>query len=235
MNVKEINFKLKLVFHILISLIGFISVVLHIIYSPDPLVSITKLTIHANLIVFITFLLSSLAILSKKSGIPFLDFLKNCSLIYMCVVIFTYHFLLARGGEYDGIRVITNFTLHYLIPILVFINWTLFEIKKKYSLKFIIYWMFYPLLYTLVSLLRGLIDGFYPYFFLNPNEQIPVGVGSYSNVALFITAFLFVYIILGLLLISLNRIFLYLSNKRNTYLKHDAGKANVLGIKTKDI
>ena len=235
MMVKETNLKLKLVFQIFISLIAFISVVLHIIYSPDPLVSTTKLTIQANLIVFITFLLSSFAFLSKRNGIPFLDFLKNCSVIYMCVVFLTYHFLLASGGEYDGIRVITNFTLHYFIPILVFINWTFFEVKKKYSLKFIFYWMFYPILYTIVSCLRGLIDGFYPYFFLNPNGQIPVGVGSYSKVALFITAFLFVYIVLGFLLIYLNRIFLYFTNKRGTYSKHDPSNTTILGIKTKDI
>lgn len=146
----------------------------------------------------------------------------------MFVVILTYHFLLASGGEYVGIRIITNFTLHYLIPILVFINWIVFEIKKKYSLKFIFYWMFYPLLYTAVSLLRGLFDGFYPYFFLNPNGEIPVGVGSYSNVALFITAFLFVYLTLGFLLISLNRIILYCNNKSNIYSKHDVSKTNVL-------
>lgn len=201
--------KFKLVFHIFISLISFISVVLHLVYSPAPLISMTKLTIHANLIVFLTFLLSTINILSKKNESTILEFLKNCSIIYMLVVILTYHFLLARGGEYEGVRIITNFTLHYFIPILVFINWIFFESKKKYSIKFIFYWMFYPLLYTVVSILRGLIDGFYPYFFLNPNGEIPVGVGSYVNVTLFIIAFLLVYMILGYLLILLNRVFLY--------------------------
>ncbi|GAA0323479.1 hypothetical protein GCM10008931_13740 [Oceanobacillus oncorhynchi subsp. oncorhynchi] len=57
------------------------------------------------------------------------------------------------------------------------------------------------------------MDGFYPYFFLNPNGEIPAGVGSYSNVAGFIAAFLFVYIILGFLLIVSNRIFLYIGHK----------------------
>ncbi|WP_379546282.1 hypothetical protein [Oceanobacillus sojae] len=51
-----------------------------------------------------------------------MDFFKNTSVIYMFVVISTYHFLLASGGEYTGIRVITNFTLLYFIPIAVFIN-----------------------------------------------------------------------------------------------------------------
>lgn len=153
---KKMMLKLKLVFHILITLISFVSVILHIFYSPTPLISTTKFTIHSNLIVSITFLFSSLAIIWRKKQIPFLDFLKNCSIIFMSVTILTYHFLLSNGGEYAGIRIITNFTLHYLIPILIYINWIVFEIKKKYSYKFIFYWMIYPVLYTVVSLLRGL-------------------------------------------------------------------------------
>lgn len=168
----------------------------------------TKFTIQSNLIVSVTFLLSVFATISRKSSSPVLEFLKNCSVIYMFIVIATYHFLLASGGEYAGIRILTNFTLHYLLPIFIFTNWIVFETKKKYSYKHIFYWMVFPLLYSVVSLLRGLIDGFYPYFFLNPHGEIPVGVGSYSNVALFITAYLFIYVILGFLLILLNKIFL---------------------------
>ena len=130
----------------------------------------------------------------------------------MFIVITTYHFLLASGGEYVGTRIITNFTLHYLLPIFVFMNWIVFERKKKYSFKHILYWMAFPLLYCVVSLLRGLIDGFYPYFFLNPSGEIPVGVGSYANVALFVIAYLCVYVILGFLLILLNRIISSLQN-----------------------
>lgn len=109
-------------------------------------------------------------------------------------------------------RIITNFTLHYLLPILVFLNWIVFEVKKTYSYTHIFYWMIYPLLYSVVSLLQGLVDGFYPYFFFNPMGEIPVGVGSYTNVALFIVAYLFVYVILGFLLILLNRLVLNFDN-----------------------
>ncbi len=42
-------------------------------------------------------------------------------------------------------------------------------------------WMSYPLLYMLVSLLRGSLTGFYPYWFLNPNDPYPQGVGSVSG------------------------------------------------------
>ncbi|WP_188737932.1 Pr6Pr family membrane protein [Oceanobacillus neutriphilus] len=211
------RFKLKLALHLLITVTGFISVILHVLYSPDPLVSLTKFTFQTNLMVSITFLCSSHAILFRKKQTKFLDFFKNASVIYMFVCIFTYHFLLASGGEYIGIRVITNFTLHYFIPIAVFINWLLFEPNKKYSYKFIFYWMIYPVLYCIISIVRGMFDGFYPYFFLNPNGEIPSGVGSYSNVAFFIAVFLFVYIILGFLLIILNRIFMREDNRKDVF------------------
>ncbi|GGA86864.1 Pr6Pr family membrane protein [Ornithinibacillus halotolerans] len=206
--------RLKLGFHISIFIIGFISVILHILFSPDPLVSTTKFTIHSNLIVSFTFLFSGIVLMQGKNEGTMLEFFKNCSLIYMAVNLLTYHFLLTSGGEYAGVHVITNFTVHYLIPCMVFINWLLFEVKKKYHYRYIFYWVFYPLLYTIVSSIRGLIDGFYPYFFLNPNGQIPVGVGSYTNVFLFMVAFLFVFVILGFLLIMGNRLVLLINNKR---------------------
>ncbi|WP_445667720.1 Pr6Pr family membrane protein [Oceanobacillus sp. FSL W8-0428] len=69
--------------------------------------------------------------------------------------IFTYHFLLASGGQYAGIWVITNFTLHYFIPLAVVINWFLFESKKMCSYKCIFYWVVYPVLYCIISIVRG--------------------------------------------------------------------------------
>src|SRR5690625_6630521 len=101
-----------------------------------------------------------------------LDISKNAALIYMIVVLTTYHFVLSSGGEYSGTRVITNFTLHYLIPILVLLNWILFEKKKWYSYKSIFHILYFPILYGVISLIRGIIDGFYPYFFFNPHDQL---------------------------------------------------------------
>ncbi|WP_194287336.1 Pr6Pr family membrane protein [Gracilibacillus oryzae] len=144
----------------------------------------------------------------------------------MAICFLTYHFLLSSGGEYAGVRVITNFTLHYLILVFVFINWIIFEVKKSYTCKFIFLWMIYPILYCVISCLRGLFDGYYPYFFFNPNGEIPAGVGSYTNVALFIAAFLIVYLILSSLLILLNRLFLH--KKMNSSSEHDVRDTKLL-------
>ncbi|MDQ0231640.1 Pr6Pr family membrane protein [Metabacillus malikii] len=216
--------KMKTIFHLFIFLIGFISVILHIIYSPNPLASTTKFTIHANLIVSFSFLISFITSFSKKDEFPFLDFLKNCSIIYMSVGILTYHFLLASGGEYSGVRIITNYTLHYLIPMLTFFNWIVFETKKRYKYISILTWIIYPVLYCFVSLLRGAFDGFYPYFFLNPNGKLPVGVGNYGNVTLFIISFTVVFIMLGLILVTLNRLYLYFKNKYYIHLNQDKNR-----------
>lgn len=189
----------------IIAVVGIISVPLHIIYSPDPSVSITKFTIHSNIIVTIIFAISTFYLLSNKKEKHMLDISKNAALIYMIVVLTTYHFVLSSGGEYSGTRVITNFTLHYLIPILVLLNWILFEKKKWYSYKSIFHILYFPILYGVISLIRGIIDGFYPYFFFNPHDQLPDGVGSYTIVALVIIGFTIIYCILGYLLIFINR------------------------------
>ena len=205
---KRKTFIHKVLFHSLIAVIGLISVPLHIIFSPDPSVSMTKFTIHSNVIVTIIFTISLFVLFVKKKENHMMDLCKNAALIYMIVVLSTYHFILSSGGEYAGIRTITNFTLHYLIPILVLLNWIFFEEKKWYRYKIIFYWLAFPILYGAISLIRGMYDGFYPYFFLNPNGHFPDGVGSYANVALIIVGFTLVYCMLGFLLILINRVIL---------------------------
>ncbi|GIN73310.1 hypothetical protein J14TS2_37850 [Bacillus sp. J14TS2] len=204
----------KFLFHMLIAVIGLISVPLHILLSPEPSISITKFTIHSNIIVTITFTISTFALLVRKQESRVLNFCKNAALIYMMVVLSTYHFILSSGGEYTGIRVMTNFTLHYLIPLFVLLNWLIFEEKKWYSYKSIVLWLIFPILYGAISLIRGMYDGFYPYFFLNPNDNIPIGVGSYANVAVVMVGLTFVYSVLGFLLILINRVILRIKKEK---------------------
>lgn len=191
--------------YITIAIVGLVSIPLHIMFSPDPSVSITKFTIHSNIIVTIVFFISAVY-LRKKAESPPLDLCKNAVLIYMVVVLTIYHFILSSGGEYRGIRVVTNFTLHYLTPLLVIVNWLLLEEKKRYSYKTVLFWLAFPVLYGVISLIRGWYDGFYPYFFLNPNAGIPDGIGSYTNVALVIAGLTLMYCLLGILLIIINRV-----------------------------
>lgn len=106
---------------------GLTSVPLHVIYSPDPFVSMTKFTIQSNILVTIIFILT---LFLSKSKYSILDLLKNSALVYMIIVMSIYHFVLSRGGEYNGLRTVTNFMLHYLIPVLVIVNWALFEEKN---------------------------------------------------------------------------------------------------------
>lgn len=139
----------------------------------------------------------------------------------MMVVLSTYHIILSSGGEYSGIRIITNFSLHYLIPILVLLNWIIFEEKKWYSYKSIVFCLYFPIIYGAVSLIRGMIDGFYPYFFLNPTSHIPNGIGSNTNVVFVIVGFTFVYYMLGFLLILSNRLIIRTSFCKTTINKED--------------
>lgn len=86
---------MKVSLHLLIALTGLISVLLHILYSPAPFASMTKFTIHANLFITLTFSVSAVTMLLKRTESKLLDFCKNASLIYILVGLLTYHFLLS--------------------------------------------------------------------------------------------------------------------------------------------
>ena len=206
---KENIKKLKIIYQTLIIIVGLVSVLLHIVFSDAPLITLVKFTIQSNFLVSLVFTFNLFTLLTNKPESNLLQSCKSAILIYMMVNGLTYHLILSRGGTtYFGPRIITNLVLHYIIPIMVIVNWIFFEEKKSYSYKNIIYWLVFPIFYCTASLIRGTIDGFYPYFFLNPNGNIPVGVGSFENVVIFIISFSSLFAFLGLLLISGNKFIL---------------------------
>jgi hypothetical protein len=198
--------KFKVIYQIIIIFIGMTSVLLHIIFSAEPLITLVKFTIQSNILVSLVFTYNVFILLTNKPESNLLQYCKNAILIYTIMTGLTYHLILSRAGTtYFGPRIITNIVLHYIIPIMIIVNWFLFEKKKLYSYKNIIYWLVFPIFYCVASLIRGTIDGFYPYFFLNPNGNIPVGVGNYKNVVVFIFGFISLFAFFGLLLILGNK------------------------------
>lgn len=126
----------------------------------------------------------------------------SLSLVAWLFVTFAgYHFLLSGIWFPSGIRGLSNIMLHYISPFLVILN---YFSGKKVLFKGLFILISYPSLYVVVSLIRGAVSGFYPYFFLSPLPS-PDGLGSLRNVLFFIISFLFIYLIVGNLLFVLKR------------------------------
>lgn len=81
-----------------------------------------------------------------------------------------YHALLAATNVSIGIEVWSNVGMHTVVPVLTALLWLIAAPKAPLTYLHPILWTLYPLLYAIYALIRGLIDGRFPYFFLDPTR-----------------------------------------------------------------
>ena len=89
-----------------------------------------------------------------------------------------YHLLLAPTTPLSGMNFWADFGLHTVVP-LAAVGWWLGWGGKALHLRDLPYWVIWPLAYCAYALLRGAIDGRYPYFFLDLGAHELTFVASY--------------------------------------------------------
>ncbi|QQG50459.1 MAG: Pr6Pr family membrane protein [Candidatus Saccharibacteria bacterium] len=75
-----------------------------------------------------------------------------------------------------------NTVLHYIMPIVVVLDWVLNPPKNKLPAKVVWAWVVFPFAYVAYTLVRGSIVSWYPYPFLNPQASSYAEVGAVSVV-----------------------------------------------------
>ncbi len=88
--------------------------------------------------------------------------------VWIWLVGFIYHMALAADHNPTGIAAITNQIHHTLVPFGTFLIWLFAKPRSFIKLKAPFIWLIFPLCYTAYMLLRGHLDGLYPYHFSNP-------------------------------------------------------------------
>lgn len=96
---------------------------------------------------------------------------------------------LAADAGYEW-PTVPNDILHVWAPIVLVIEWLLFAPHKRLSWKTAFATWAYPFAWLVFTLVRGSVDGWWPYFFINPNDE--GGVTGMIGYILGIMAFLFV-------------------------------------------
>ncbi|MGY6521663.1 MAG: Pr6Pr family membrane protein [Mongoliitalea sp.] len=94
--------------------------------------------------------------------------------VYIVVVGLVYQVVLRGIWDPQGMARLTDELLHTLNPLLALVFWWLFEDKKAVEWKQLPYWLIYPLLYFVYTVIHGHLSGFYPYPFVDLNT-ISVG------------------------------------------------------------
>ena len=119
--------------------------------------------------------------------------------VYILIVGLGYNLLLRHLYRMEGLQSLANEVQHVVVPLLFTLYWIFCLPKKKLSWMSFIPWLVYPFLFLVMALLRGAIDGFYPYPFLD------VGKLELATVLANAAGLLMMFIFVSLLFIIIAR------------------------------
>jgi hypothetical protein len=152
---------------------------------------LTNLLAALNLTVLLAFPMTALA---RQFARPSM---QTAITMYLVIVSLGYNLLLRHLWQPTGVQFWIDELLHDVIPLLYLVYWLSFVLKGKLNFLHPLSWLIYPLLYLFFILMRGNLDGFYPYPFMNVVEvgyRQVVKHASFLSLAFLLAGYLFVVI-----------------------------------------
>jgi hypothetical protein len=139
-------------------------------------------TVEANTLAVISLVVGGLALATGYSSRA-LDFCRGAVALYMTTVILIFIVLLS-GYPASELTAVPwdNTVLHYLMPIIVLLDWLVVPISSRVRFATATTWLAVPLAYLVYSLIRGPIVNWYPYPFMDPARHGYAGVAVTSVV-----------------------------------------------------
>ncbi|MET6998290.1 Pr6Pr family membrane protein [Chitinophaga defluvii] len=160
------------------------------------------MTIWTNTLVACHFITGWLAPTSRLNTFLTKPLIQTGTLVYILIVAIVYHLLLANTWNPTGWQAIVDTVLHYGVPVFYLVYWLLFGIIVRQEYKSAVKWLFYPLLYGIYALIRGVICHEYPYPFVDVNTL------GYPEVFRNIGLLALAYYIIGMFILLMNNLFL---------------------------
>jgi hypothetical protein len=166
-------------------------------------------TLQSNGLIVVLLILS---LINKRliHKMKWIDEAVSTATVWILITGIIYHFFLSAMHTPVGIGILACVLLHYMVPFGMLVYYLLFIDDRKLDIslgKRMIFWGIYPIIYTGISIVRGSISGFYPYWFLNPTKAYPLGIGSMGYLLLFIVISYIVFVGVGLVINFLQRLF----------------------------
>lgn len=127
-------------------------------------------TILSNLIVFAFFISKALSAELGESGFWTKPETSTAVTVYISVVGLVYHIVLSKMYNPKGLAAIADHGLHSFTPLVTLIYWIVFVSSKKVNYASIPYWLIYPALYFIYTIIHGAMTQFYPYPFLDVSK-----------------------------------------------------------------
>ena len=160
-------------------------------------------TYQSNLLAGVVLVLGAI-VFARYQNPAWWDLIRGIAVISIMVTGIVYAVLLE--GVYNPFTT-SEFTwassvMHQLIPIVLLLDLIIVPLGPRTPFSRVVFYLIYPLLYLGWFLLRGPHTGYYPYDFINPNED---GNG-YTGVLITCGMLLLVFIVIGLAIIGYSRV-----------------------------
>lgn len=147
----------------------------------------TFFTILSNLLAMAVLLDGGRRQLAGQPPLP--DLWRGAAVVYMTVTYIVFAVLLRDAQEQLQTHVAwVDSVLHRVAPIVLMVDWLIEPPHAAIPFRRALVWLGFPLAWTAFTLIRGAIDGRYPYPFLDPAN------GGYGLVALYCAAILALFV-----------------------------------------
>lgn len=170
------------------------AVVLADVNAFDPTRFFAFFTIQSNLIGVVAFLW--LLVVGRRRRSRRLEVLRGAAAVYLTVTFFVVIFLLS-GVDVQLQLVWVDVVLHKIFPVIVVVDWVLDPPTHRLTARDLIRWLVYPLIWTVLTVIRGALDGWYPYPFLDPAN------GGYAQVAVVVVGVLVGFIVISAAILAI--------------------------------
>lgn len=124
-------------------------------------------TVLSNLFVALS---ATLPLVARASG-PGRWFGKpmvlGCATTAILLVGIVYHLLLRNAWAPQGLQLLADYVLHYVVPIAALAYWVVYPPQARLDLLAPLVWCLYPAGYLIYALIRGAVLGSYPYHFID--------------------------------------------------------------------
>lgn len=124
-------------------------------------------TITTNLLAAAVLSASALGPVGRISQFLCRAGVQSMTAMSIVIVGLIYNLLLRGLWHPQGWQLVTDVSLHVVMPLLFLLHWWLHVPKAGLRMRHIALWLLYPAAYFAYALLRGAVDGWYPYPFVD--------------------------------------------------------------------
>jgi hypothetical protein len=121
-----------------------------------------------------------------------LELLRGAAAVYLTVTFFVVIVLLSDVDVSLELAWV-DFVLHKLFPIVVVADWLIDPPVVRLGVRDALIWLVYPIVWAVLTVVRGPVDGWYPYPFLDPAN------GGYGKVTITVVLITVGFVVLALL------------------------------------